>query len=59
MVLFATNKNARCQHLFFFSFLPAVLTVNVLLDKIKHAVGRSYVSDDVLQMVRKHSYSLL
>jgi len=44
---------------FSFSFLSVVLTGSALLDKIKHAVGRTYVSDGVLQMGGKHSYSCL
>lgn len=43
----------------FFSFLSVVLKGNVLPDKIKHAVGREYVSDEVLRMEGKQSDSLL
>lgn len=48
----------QVHFLFFFSFISVVLTGNVQLIKIKH-VGRGCVSDEILWMKGKHSYSLL
>lgn len=61
-VVFATKvplfNGLQVHFLFFFSFISVVLTGNVQLIKIKH-VGRGYVSDEILWMKGKHSYSLL
>lgn len=49
----------QVDFLFFLNFLAVILIGNVQLLKIKHDVGRGCVSDEILWMKGKYSYSLL
>lgn len=49
----------QVDFLFFLNFLSVILIGNVQLLKIKHDVGRGCVSDEILWMKGKYSYSLL
>lgn len=61
--VFATRmplfSGLQVDFLFFSNFFISVLTGNVQLIKIKHDVDGGYVSNEILWMKGKHSYSLL